>query len=697
MSRATIEQIVEVFVGPRATEDDITFAHDLAQNFLDADEAANLAGEKAIVLLVSRRASRLYELLLELNLRVFDDSTVVSDRLLGHGSHDWSGRDVVVCDDSLIFGSTLAKTFLRVSDARGELSAAKSDDDIVGISTHVAAIDADRASTTVLDRLKIDTAGTKRYDEKEMEAFSTFVTEVSLRHGSPYLADFLMTRPFEFSDEQLGALLNRESWESYRIRLLGSRGETFDSYSLFPTSEQLRSFRARLHPSVRDLLGVVKIRAYRTHANGRDYLRLVPVAVPEPMRKWRVEQCVRTLADVTSGMTFDSSGWKTEALHRLIQLHLSSALLAEFWNELCEIDGNRCSLTIDDLSIDPLRHYFGDVLLDYLVHSFESTVEHHQTARHVPLADLPAQPQARPPSTMLSHGIVEQRLHDVVELGLFERPPESDLDGVVGDCSEGWASTVLDIFYVTSSMLEPPQEDMLREMSWTALAGYLVDPSDLGARVLDLGVTIEEVATVLERGDLGSTVDQRELRILVSLAMDVANDLGIAVPTTVWAGAEKDPVYRHFRIGENAWLAGGSPSELARMDHDLALKKAGPLVQRSLDSGGDFRSQHSRWRNKARDYNYEVFQIWQGTVSAVSIDRRVIATLTPQITGSRDEWIDPTVEEIELHVSDFPTDQQQFVGVGTAIRWIEMRGNGTRSEIFEVITSEETIDEIESS
>src|SRR5205823_5532103 len=116
---------------------------------------------------------------------------------------------------------------------------------------------------------------------------------------------------------------------------------------------------------------------------------------------------------------------------------------------------------------------------------------------------------------------------------------------------------VLTVFGYVDHHLERPQQEEIRKRGYHAYVDYRRGQADegIGERVLRQGISMYElVVYILPEVDAS---DPWESSVL-SLAIDVGNDLGVVVPQTVTA-EDRGTVLRHYRAGETAYMAGCGP------------------------------------------------------------------------------------------------------------------------------------------
>ncbi len=238
-----------------------------------------------------------------------------------------------------------------------------------------------------------------------------------------------------------------------------------------------------------------------------------------------------------------------------------------------------------------------------------------------------------------------------------------------------WAQLLLHLFWVVANTSERHQEDQIRLLAWSEIVDYAEgrDSARIGRRVLDLGFTTNELAYILAVNDDG--LDERTLRMITSLALDVGNDLGVAVPSTVTEGPDQ-LVYRIYRTGENAVLSSASHSRLGWHEPDdvttdrLDDVTRDGIVASTHSSGHDaiqaaVRKWHATVSHKVEESPVRGFveQKWVGELTRV--DRRR-GTFRAQVTS------DVHVGERDAAALPFkivPASQHDSLNEGSIINW----------------------------
>jgi hypothetical protein len=246
-----------------------------------------------------------------------------------------------------------------------------------------------------------------------------------------------------------------------------------------------------------------------------------------------------------------------KAIQRWLQL-VSSLTLLDVFAEHTRASG--VPMSADLLDEGALRLDFGDDLAD-------AAIRVHRAQNSAPLAaEIPA-PTPTAPTTQLEGVIpLAQTL-----LRRFGGTPDEPEPGGLFLLGQDIVGPVAHAFSFIDGVYERQQRDKLQSMPRAVL--------DRKSRELDRGVSLGELVDLIGAGDSGYWG-----RVLASFALDVCNDVGIAVPVTVVVDSR---VSRQYRFGENAYLAGfpfGKPgrykSSIAVIDVNVVIDSETWLVSR---------------------------------------------------------------------------------------------------------------------
>lgn len=546
----------------------------LSRLFVRAHEAASTSttdGAPTVVLLVSRRLSCVFDMLVASGMDLLDGCEVMTDRALDGGASDLRGRRVILLDDSIVLGTTLVDLYDDVVSRTGR-------DDLVTVM--VAAIDADRYNPAFTDRLHIDVKsgdGAISRSTKDLEGFAFDVASCLYRAGIPYFTDFPACTPVSATREALDSLLSSSRWFVADVSAPKMfAGETRRAWTLVPTSDTAERIRGRGAAAAMAIAEVLKVRVYASiegsFARG---VRVVPIGVPGAVADVRLDEILAGLRKET-GFDVRCDSWRPRAKHRLVQMYLSACVLAELWPELTTLG---FSEKLDHSALDqaPLRTYFGSEDAEVVFRAFDTAISAYQARdgsdaldKAVPLrlrSGLGRRPEVRH-RMILSRLTIDatQELAEAGQLSLLSSAVEPDRPaaGKAVRVDPFWVLHLLLVFGFVDRELERPQEEMLRSYDYDRYVRYRANGGDdtAGPRVLKQGITMHELTSMI-LPDIN--VSDAWCASLTSLAVDLGNDLGIVVPTTL---EDSGVVSRQYRSGETAYLAGGAPEDLARQYRD---------------------------------------------------------------------------------------------------------------------------------
>jgi len=148
----------------------------------------------------------------------------------------------------------------------------------------------------------------------------------------------------------------------------------------------------------------------------------------------------------------------------------------------------------------------------------------------------------------LNDNAVQDVLWEERELIAYTGTPKEPSRGELTKIGLIFAHAVSSIFGFLNRTYELPQRAQIKGLS--TRANYDEEFGDGEKRFLNQGFTSRELTAALLPGQDESPW----ARSLMSLGIDVGNDLGIIVPVTRY-DAVRDVVYRSYRLGETAQLA----------------------------------------------------------------------------------------------------------------------------------------------
>lgn len=599
----------------------------LAELFLRAGELAAMPtedGRSAVIVLVSRRLSCVYHMLLASGLDALSPFDVITDRALDGGMADLAGRRVVVVDDSIVLGTTLVDLYddlVERVDGRER------------IMTLVAAVDTDRCNAALAERVGLRETPHRPIERstKDLEAFAFDVASCLYRAGVPYFTDFPACASFATAKSTLFELLKSPRWRCADVSAPSSfTGGDRYAWTLVPTADRSAVIRSRGVAAATALTELLKARVYATiegpNATG---VRIVPIGVPGAVAGPRLDSIMTALKSEI-GFDVPCDDWRPRAKHRLLQMYLSSCVLAELWPELVPLG---LAPTLGQAALDrpPLDTYFGKAVAAVFLDAFDASVSAYASQSNGDVAAEPATP-LRLQSGLGVREVVRRRMVlsrltiDATEelanegrLSLLDSAiePAEPQPGEIARVDPFWVLHVLLVFGFVDKDLERKQEEILRGYDYPQYLEYRRREGDdlAGPRVLKQGITMHELTSMMLPD---ADMSRAWCASLISLAVDLGNDLGIVVPTTL--ESVSGVVARQYRSGETAYLAAVAPEDLVRHYRD-ELEAGNPFCSAVLDDLSE--SDRDVVQEFYADLNAivshairgELAQAWQGTVT----------------------------------------------------------------------------------
>lgn len=530
-------------------------------------------GSVNLVILAARRLSCLYQLLVSQGMPPIVGCPVVSDRFLEASSDwDWPQTRALVLDDSVVVGTTLARLH---DDLVARLSNG-------GTARYLAVcLDSEQCAKYLLDGMEFELLRSR--ETKDVQRFSRQVVEALFRNQVPFFSDFPVSKPLLFTPESWARYLGSGNWHVADVTapLLGDAST--HAFAQIPTSATAERFLSRVVPQAAWLLDTFKIRSYVKHDfDGSVRVVFVPIAMLAPCGPDGLTAALNaigaTLGELGSDAQLHWADWAPEAKHRLVQLYLSTCALAEIWPDIASAAQKVSELTAEMLEDLPIDLYFGNssaaavTTFDALVTGYDKT----------PTGEYDQPPRLRLetplPSPLLGHEDLQEVLWETRELlasiGLPEQPSAGELTkiGLV------FAHAISGIFGFINRSYEEPQRQLIASLSSKEEYDDLFGDGD--KRLLDQGLTMREIAASLTPDSID---DSPWTQALVSLGIDVGNDLGIVVPVTRY-DPKRDVAYRCYRLGETAELA-DQPLTRAAWEGPISARAHGDAVTRGAPGG----------------------------------------------------------------------------------------------------------------
>jgi hypothetical protein len=182
---------------------------------------------------------------------------IISDRFIDAlPDNDWKGERVLIADDTCISGKTMDHRVPKVRRLVGKRGV---------IETEWA--------IKLRPDSPADMARAKSLHPQLAESFSTAIV--------PYFTDFVVSDEFYITDDYLSELLEHPAaWKTVDMTNAFVDGSTASTVSLFVLGDGAlgQSFKARLGPAA-ELISVAKLRLFLERSGGRTRCRLVPIVL----------------------------------------------------------------------------------------------------------------------------------------------------------------------------------------------------------------------------------------------------------------------------------------------------------------------------------------------------------------------------------------------------------------------------------
>ncbi len=529
--RAALERIRD----PRLSEDLIN---------LFAEAHAQVASNTVdTCILAARRLPCLYLAMLRAGLPEFS-CDVLSDRCLEIETDPafWQGRRILILDDSVILGSTLAFLVSRTRKLVGSTGT---------VQVRAVCIDAEQSSPALVEFAEVQAP--HRLPSQQVREFSVDLARTLFHNLVPYFSDFLVSRRISVSASAATSLLESERWHTADVTSRVVASDDQASYTLVPTRMVEDAIAVRLGPELMSSVAVLKVRTF-IQIHGFDAtLVLVPIALLKPSSIEDVDRLLRKVAIALRQRGRAGTHWETwepEARQRLLQLFVSIAVLQEIWTDLSALDLVDPRLSESDIEPAMVEVNFGRHLAEAMRKAFTLASEHLAESRTTPASHDAVQvdhPVVH--SSVMDDEGFAQKLGRVQQLtSLFGMPPHPSATEVTAP-GESFVHPIASVFGYIDQHLEGPERTHIRDLPAKTFLKTFRSPRE---RRLNHGLMLTELLRhIVSPAD---PLDPSWNASAVSLALDICNDIGIAVPCTRYSEAN-GTVYRQYRIGENSFLA----------------------------------------------------------------------------------------------------------------------------------------------
>lgn len=642
------------------------------------DDARRRIAEDGVdlVILCARRLACIYQVLLKAGYEPIAGALVVSDRFLDLAGAwlPWQWKHVLILDDSVVLGTTLTKLHADVEERVAGYAPEGGK-----VESSAICVDVDRRATYLLDRLNF--APRLELGQHDVQAFSTDVVRCLYRNDVPFFSDFPVSRPIATTKVAVLDFVGSGDWNVADVTAPIVAGDGQTAYTLIPAAGRERDLLNSLPGNVGQLIRSFKLRVFvHEHEDGAATLTLVPLALLGACDYDDLTQAITSLCDVAGAEAFGvtvPSATDMPAAHRLMQMLTS-------WLLLVEVVSHAAIVGVDDeaplLDTASLRLYFGPAL--------EQATAVATAIGELPRRDLVDEDgmvvvsdpsTSAHAATLLDDDAIRELLWAQRELLNGARPGSVPERGQMTKVGMVASHAINSLFGYLSRQLEAPQQRQIRDLNdYTAYCDQF--SSQPGERILEQAFTMDDLAEAL----LGKqkTLDPWD-RALVSLGVDVGNDLGIVVPTAQ-ADDERRLVYRGYRLGETAQLA-ENPLALWLPDDDgrgldaFAEAVRGGYPIRSVNT--DIRVANEPVTNQDRDHIRDL---------AVFVRERLPGKVVDYCEGLVLDDPDPDgrfdVEMTSIHsfntahgtfsLQQVQHEQQHWVVRGATVRWTIFERDG---------------------
>ncbi|HZT97781.1 MAG TPA: hypothetical protein VFB34_13180 [Chloroflexota bacterium] len=548
-----------------------------------AQEEVN-RGATNLVILTARRLACLYQLLTQQGMPELSGCDVVSDRYLdANPSRDWADARVLLLDDSVVVGTTLVRLHDELASRIKDPSA---------IRCRSVCLDKEQKADFLIEGL--DFKALYERSAEEVRRFSTESVIALFRNQVPFFSDFPVTRPIQLTEDAWISWLANFDWHVADVTAPLLDDHRCQALAHIPTSSAFEALLSRVVPEASELVDTFKIRSYARQSEEELAVVLVPIAMLAPCTPSILDRALEAIATSIRGdqprLGIGWQEWEPVAKHRLIQIYISTCVLADVWSSLAETAGLG-KLSVESLDSLPAALYFGEAAKG-LTQAFEAVIEQFSStpvgAHTRPIRVQLDEPQ---PSPLLREDRIQEVLWEQRELLAMTGMPEEPNRGELTKVGLIFAHAVSSIYGFINREYEEPQRVEIKTLP--SRAEYDQRFSDPNRRYLAQGFTMRELTSALAPT---SATGSPWARSLVSLAIDVGNDLGIIVPVTQHDRV-RDVVFRAYRLGETAHLSDSPLTRAAtNLEFDMFARAVehgypifttkGPIGQETLFSAG---------------------------------------------------------------------------------------------------------------
>lgn len=315
---------------PKTLRDELLgqFPADIAALLLEFSK--HIAALKCDYLIfMARKSLRLYDLLSAAGAPT-SERPVLSDHVLDQSLHVFRDKDIILIDDTLILGTTLADAKKRLLDA-----GAKS------VQCHVFAIDAENWCRELI----VPDKSFAQLDHSRMLTFCAREVFALSIGAIPYLSDFPFSEPVRLTQSAVLTLHSLPGWDTHTLTTRAQEAAGVSYYTCLPQQETLEFFTAFLGIPVARLVELVKVRVFSRRAGTAHWARFIPLLTLRPMEERDLDHLfdsvTKHVADQAGGFSSAIERWCTSPTSKLraLQYALSLAVGAYFMSTLTRTAG----------------------------------------------------------------------------------------------------------------------------------------------------------------------------------------------------------------------------------------------------------------------------------------------------------------------------------------------------------------------
>jgi hypothetical protein len=506
----------------------VTRIFQLAQEMIDA-------GRAEVVVLAARRLACLYKLLVSSGAPVLLGALVISDRCIA--SIPRETQNVLILDDAVLVGTTMRRL---IDEMRHTCPNAT-------IVARSLVEDPDQRADYLLPSDVVDYAALYTRNAAQAERFAKDLVRVLAVAQVPFFADFPISLPSRWSRSQWQLFIGRTAWSAVDVTAPLFADLQYRAYAQIPTEATWAAFLAKLPSQLAELVDAVKLRSYiRVVDDDSLDVVWVPIAMLAPATFQQMTDAFDALPrDTRQALGGQWAASTPAAQHRLLQYLLSLAVYAEIAVE--ESD----HLTIDVENFDSLSVQLSTGLVDSEATAVLRELLTTYSVSAKKSFDIPPRLRLNVPrrSRLLRQDDIRELLASTAELIQGVGVPTRPDPGQLTKMSVIFAHAVNSLFGYIDGNYERRQREAIRQLvSMQEYERYV----GVNGRVLREGFTLDDLRVALLGRDDSSA--NHWSRILISLAIDEGNDVGIIVPVTQFDEL-RNVAYRCYRLGETAFLA----------------------------------------------------------------------------------------------------------------------------------------------